>query len=224
MVDQEAVRLARRLAVLPERGADRFRLLPGVCEHKTLVAARVLEDVCEPRISVYGSGIGGGLLRRLLRVGERPFRCDVLHALIWGGNVLLPGKPHRDLVSGRLRVLRGVAPEDVGPAFGRLGTRRVEVLHGSRRVEVLHGYAPALLWALELWDDAAASGAGAQVPSGPNGIANGGGEPYASGIHAGEPAQPLDAAEALVSAVPAQQRVDLVYHDVAKVAEDAPYG
>ena len=215
MVDQEAVRLTRRLAVLPKRGADRLRLLPGVREHEALVAARVLEDVCEPRVSVYGGGIGGGLLRRLLRVGKRSFRCDVLHALLWGGNVLLPGKPHRDLVSGRLRVLGGVAPEDVGPAFGRLGTRRVEVLHG---------YAPALLWALELWDDAAASGAGAQVPSGPNGVADGGGEPYASGIHAGEPAQPLDAAEALVSAVPAQQRVDLVYHDVAKVAEDAPYG
>ena len=64
VVDQEAVRLAVRLTVLPQQLADRFALLPGVGEDQALTALRVLKDIAHTWVGVLRCVIGGSLLRR----------------------------------------------------------------------------------------------------------------------------------------------------------------
>ena len=88
-------------------------------------------------------------------------------------------------------------------------------------VEVLHGEAPGAWGFGYLGDHRGAAGVGAEKIADALGVADGGRKANAARIdlrHAGEA---LDQADGLKTAVGTQQRVHLVDHDVAQVAEEA---
>ena len=84
---------------------------------------------------------------------------------------------------------------------------------------MFHRQPPYLLAGFEPRDDGVASAARSEEASGGLGVADRRGEPDASRAAARDAAQAFDKTERLHPAVPAQQRVDLVDHYEAQVAE-----
>ena len=162
VVDEEAVGLAPRLAVLAQHGADRLGLLAGVDEHEALAPAGVLEDVGEPRVGVGRRGVGRGHELGLgdLGDGHLGVRPPPVRPLSPGaGPRRAVGSPRGRQLGRRLGVLRPVeqvlqvgdrllaarpqplAAHDLG---GHRGTRLRGALRrlGPGDVEMLHGQAP----------------------------------------------------------------------------------
>ena len=200
MVNEEAVGLVVVLAVRAQHGADVLRLLARVREHEALLAPCVLEDVADARIGVEGS------------------RIACIFSLEW-----------RNLERRGRRQAEGVPRDllDLHHLSLRLARLREELLLRrlrARRVEVLHGKPPHAGRLLHARDDRLLARAGGEERAHGLGVADGGREPDAARLHAGHAAQTLDEAKALPAAVPAQERVDLVDHHVAQVAEELAHG
>ena len=90
----------------------------------------------------------------------------------------------------------------------------------SLDVEVFHRQPPADAPAFDPGNHGGPAGSGGEKLSGAFRVADGGGEADAPRLHARYSRQALYEAEALAAAVLAQQRVDLVDHDVTEVAEE----
>ena len=63
MVDQEAIRLVRELAVTTEFRAVGLRVFTGVGEEQAFLVARVLEDITESGVGLLGGGVCGDVER-----------------------------------------------------------------------------------------------------------------------------------------------------------------
>ena len=85
---------------------------------------------------------------------------------------------------------------------------------------MLHRDAPGARGLLHAGYHGGATGAGGEEGAHGLGVADGRREADASRLHARDSRQPLDEAQALTAAVLPQQGVNLVYHDVAQVAEE----
>lgn len=105
---------------------------------------------------------------------------------------------------------------------GRCGCSSLLSLIGlrRRRKEVLKRHAPDFLCGLKARDDRrAAASCGKKAPCG-LGLSDRGRQSHAARIAARRTAEPLDKAEGLKPPVASQQRMDLVDHDKAQVAEE----
>ena len=165
VVDEEAVRLPHRLAVLAQRSGDGFTLLTGVGEDQALAAARVLEDVGKAGVREDGRPVSGSLGFRLLRLGCSDAWRDVLHALFSAGHALLGSR----LLGSLVRCLRWFPTSTMTkPILAAL--RRLRPTH----VEVLHRETPPLLGGLQPGDDASTPRTCREIRSGCLRVTDGG--------------------------------------------------
>ena len=131
------------------------------------------------------------------------------------------------------RVLKDIAHPGVGCLWGGIGRRffrrslqeRLLALVSLRRggEEMLHREPPDLSAAVKPRDDRAPVAACCEEFSRQRGVADSRGQSDAARTAGGETAQPLDQTEGLAPSVGAQQRMDLIDHDEAQVAEQGGY-
>ena len=119
VVDEKAVRLMPRLAVLPELLADSLTFLPGIGENEALFTPCVRKDVADAGVCRRGCGVGGrlrhrgrGILPALVGLGvcvEKMLHAeppDLLPALKAGDHGAAPA-PRREKAPSGLRVADG---------------------------------------------------------------------------------------------------------------------
>ena len=207
MVDEEPVLLPIELTVRAQRRADFLCLLPRVREDQTLMPPRMLKDVADARVGVGGCDVSGGLLGPGLYLRAQ----TVLTALRNCARRNSPGPRRRRDRLDRHHVRLNHARRRLSCTLVCLGAGGVEVLHRD---------APGARGLLHAGYHGGAPGAGGEEGAHGLGVADGRREADAPRLHARQPGQPFDEAQALAAAVLPQQGVNLVYHDVAQVAEE----
>ena len=192
VMNEKTVVLPARLAVLPQRRCDAFRLLAGVAEDEALPAARVLKDISDAGIRAGGRSIGRLSVRRKRKRGQY-------------GSVCFFGFTGKAAVGSRCFGADCICVKDRRSATVPRRCFIPALCGGSVGVEVFHRQAPGPARCGQLRDHDAAPGPGSEKTSRGLRISDRRGEADPARAHARHAGEALDEAQRLQAAVAAHQ-------------------
>ena len=212
--------------VSAQRRRDLLALFPGIAEDETLLSSRVLEDIADPRIRGKRRLVGGGGVM-FLSGDEIDFgRPGVLfsHAAGQAHSLKLITILCIRPVCGTCRPGRRLQER---PRLRRHSARPhafLRILHniGSlrrRMIKMLHRQSPPHALCLNIGNHRSASAALRKESPGFLRISDRRGQADPARIDSCHPAEPLDQAHALPAPVAPQQRMNLIDHNISKIAE-----
>ena len=191
-MNEKTVVLPARLAVLPQRRCDAFRLLTGVAEDEALPAARVFKDISDAGIRAGGRGVGRLSVCRKRKRGQY-------------GSVCFFGFAGKAAVGSRCFGADCICVKDRGSATVPRRCLVPALCGGSVGVEVFHRQPPGPPGRGQLWDHDAAPGTGSEKSPCGLRISDRRGQADPARAHACHAREAFDEAQRLQAAVAAHQ-------------------